>query len=232
MYQSPTIYFGVVCAVLVLAVVSFASAKFLWFGDDDGDGEPQFGPAPSINANECRADSVCEAKSIKTDDLIVSSLSEGSYICVGDEIDGQLINSPIPCSAKLSDVCERFDANEVKRIVIESTSGDGVAFREGTPVYKSSFVTVPAGLVLDVNDIYNSSSSFGDDYIGLKDPISGEYYIGRATSEGSGAMSIAGETYAFNYFGSAQSSQDDRYITLDYPQSVGQHKVLDLSVCF
>ena len=87
------LFFGVVCAVLVLAVVSFASAW--WPFGDDGDGEPQLGPSPGVNANECRADSTCEAKSVKTDDLIVTSLVGGLYVCVGGDIDGQLVNKSV-----------------------------------------------------------------------------------------------------------------------------------------
>ena len=134
--------------------------------------------------------------------------------------------------ARSSETCGQFSGEEVARVILETTEGEGVVFREGTPVYKDLFVTIPAGLILKVAEIYNSSSGFADDYIRLQDPTTGMMYSDFATSEGSGSIFITGETYGFNYFGAATSNSEDRYITLDYPQSPGQHHILDLSVCF
>lgn len=220
------LFFGVVCAFLVLAVVSSASAKWWPFGDD----EPRLGPEPTdsriINAHECKADTTCEVKSLQ-----VTGFSDASktFVCVGDS--GQIVNSPISCVAQNSLVCNGFSLAEVKQIVRESTEQDGVIFREGTPIYRSSFVTVPAGLILEVTTIYNGTAGYADDYIQLRDPVAGTEYQFSATAEGVGTISLAGESYNFNYFGASTISQDDRYVTLNYPQTTGK-KALDLSVCF
>ncbi|MBS3098679.1 hypothetical protein J4462_00545 [Candidatus Pacearchaeota archaeon] len=109
--------------------------------------------------------------------------------------------------------------------------GRGIHLKEGEKVYRNEFFVIPEEFY-EVTSIYNSTMDFADDYVILKEVITGKEREFKATSEGKiTGVTMGGKTYTIMYRGASTSPEEDRWIEIEYSQTA-DHAMMDLSICF
>ncbi len=81
------------------------------------------------------------------------------------------------------------------------------------------------GILIEVTSIQNGSTLFNDDYIEVKNLVTGETKRGEATSEGSGTIDLAGNSYTFSYIKNP-SSDGGQFVRFNQPDSTGTNMIL------
>lgn len=81
------------------------------------------------------------------------------------------------------------------------------------------------GVLIEVTSIQNGSTGFADDYIEVKNLVTGVTKRGDATSEGSGTIDIAGNSYTFSYIKNA-NSDGGQFVRFNQPDSTGTNMIL------
>ena len=81
------------------------------------------------------------------------------------------------------------------------------------------------GVLIEVTGIQNGTTGFGDDYIEVKNLVTGVTKRGDATSEGSGTIDLAGNSYTFSYVKNS-GSDGGQFVRFNQPDSAGQNMIL------
>lgn len=111
-------------------------------------------------------------------------------------------------------------------IYIADTSGDPWHLGEMQQVNKSHYVILgneEDGRLLEVVTINNATTGFDSDKVTLKDVFSGENHDVSLTSEGVGTVSIGGNSYTVNYYGSSTLDSNNRWVRINDPDSSGNN---------
>jgi hypothetical protein len=115
-------------------------------------------------------------------------------------------------------------------IDLADSDGDRIVVIENTLVNKSEYVILAnddRGGLYEVTQISNSSSSTAsDDEITLKNVFTGASTSAKATSEGSGTMTVEGLSFTFNYYGAQSLTDRARQVRFDFPESTGNNAIL------
>ncbi|MEK6894062.1 MAG: hypothetical protein AABX10_01215 [Nanoarchaeota archaeon] len=81
------------------------------------------------------------------------------------------------------------------------------------------------GVLIELTDIQNGTTGFADDYIEVRNLVTGATKRGDATSEGSGTIDIAGNSYTFSYIKNP-SSDGGQFVRFNQPDSTGTNMIL------
>lgn len=105
-----------------------------------------------------------------------------------------------------------------------------ISVLEMNPVYDEEYAVVgneDEGYLLRVSQITNQSSGYTDDKVTFVDVISGETYTtATPSSEGSTTVYIGGKSYSVTYNGASTSSQDSRYVRINFQDSSGNDVII------
>ncbi|MBI3334302.1 hypothetical protein HYZ97_02350, partial [Candidatus Pacearchaeota archaeon] len=115
------------------------------------------------------------------------------------------------------------------RIAVADGDGDLIVLAENQPINKS-FYTILAnddrGGLYEVTQVGNSSSSTAsDDELTIKNVFSGASYSAKASSEGSGTMTVEGLSFSYTYIGAQTLTDKARQVTFNFPESTGENKI-------
>lgn len=115
------------------------------------------------------------------------------------------------------------------------STGEYIRVFEGDQINETrgDFVVVgneEKGYLLELKSITNSSDGYGDDSVTFADVFSGKTYESdSASSEGTTSLMIEGEEYTVTYVDD-KATANDEYVTLDYPDSSSNDKVVYPSI--
>ena len=128
-------------------------------------------------------------------------------------------------------LCSEISSEVITKVLDLAKFGRGIHLKEGEKVYRNEFFVIPEEFY-EVTSIYNSTMDFADDYVILKEVITGKEREFKATSEGKiTGVTMGGKTYTIMYRGASTSPEEDRWIEIEYSQTA-DHAMMDLSICF
>jgi len=102
--------------------------------------------------------------------------------------------------------------------------GRNITVSEGKTFHKNDYVVVgneEYGRLLKLTTVTNQSNGYGSDKVRFTDVMSGDPYDVSISGEGIGTVPVGGKFYSVTYQGSSSSSEEDRNVTLNYPDSSG-----------
>lgn len=100
--------------------------------------------------------------------------------------------------------------------------GRNISVFEGQQVYRNEYLVVgneAEGYLLKVSQITNQTTGYSSDKVKFTDVFSGDVYDTTLTADGSGTVTIGGKVYTVTYNGTAEGSEDQRSVKVNYPDS-------------
>ena len=111
-----------------------------------------------------------------------------------------------------------------KLYLMHDSDERNISVSEMAPIYRNGMVVVgneAEGYLLKASTITNQTTGYSSDKVKFTDVMSGDTYEATLTDEGTGTVTIGGKVYDVTYNGASDSSEDSRYVRLNYPDSGG-----------
>lgn len=118
----------------------------------------------------------------------------------------------------------------ISGIDLADSDGDRIVTIENALVNKSEYVILAnddRGGLYEITQISNSSSTTAsDDEITLKNVFTGASSSAKATTEGSGTITVEGLSFTFKYIGAQSLTDRARQVKFNFPESTGNNAIL------
>ena len=113
---------------------------------------------------------------------------------------------------------------------LADSDGDNIVVAENELVNKSGYVVLAnkeRGGLYEITGLTNSSSTTAsDDELTIRNVFTDASTTAKATSEGSGNITVEGLTFSYTYTGAQTLSDVARQVKFNYPESLGNSKIL------
>ncbi len=116
------------------------------------------------------------------------------------------------------DGCPKLNASIKNKIKQLQNASNNVTLKEGDRIYRNSYVVLPENL-LKLSQIINQTAGYSTDRVKFIEEFSGQVYDASLTAEGIGTIIVKGIVYNVNYYGASTISEEQRYGTIDFPQT-------------
>ena len=136
-----------------------------------------------------------------------------------------------------SNYCDYLSASVKEDVQDLINAGEKVTLIEDEPTNRGNFVVVPnnllgdAGRILQVTQIYNSTSGYVNDRVQLMDFNSGDSFLVNIYAEGKGTLNLDGLAFTLIYSGPSTVAEEERVVYVNFPQS-DYPDYIDFTDCF
>ena len=105
------------------------------------------------------------------------------------------------------------------------SNGRNISVIEMAQTYRSEYIVLgneDEGHIVKVSTITNQSTGYSNDKVSFTDVLdTTSTFDATLTAEGTGTVTIGGKVYTVTYSGDSSSSEDSRWVRLNYPDSSG-----------